>query len=97
MLGRHLQAVEQPVEDIGSLDHVPHEQEQRHGDQHVVGHDAEGPLDEQLEDVVAHRVVAEEHAQRDQCERDRETEKDREDEEAEHQHADLGIGHFDSP
>src|SRR6266496_3654510 len=97
MLGRDLQAVKQSIEDIRSLDHVAHEQEQRHRDQHVVRHDAEGALDEELEDVVAHRVVAEEHGERDQCEGDRKAQKDRDDEHAHHQDADLGIGHCFSP
>ena len=89
--GRELQRAEQPVEDVGALDDVAHEHEQRDRDQHVVRHHRVGALDEQVEDEIAHRPVAEEHAQRHQRERDRKSEHDEDDEQAEHDHAQLGI------
>ena len=89
--GRELQRTEQAVEDVGALDDVAHEDEQRNRDQHVVRHHRIGALDEQVEDEVAHREVAEEHAERHQRERDREAEHDENDEHPEHDHAQLGI------
>ena len=89
--GGELQRAEQPVEDVGALDDVAHEHEQRDRDQHVVRHHRIGALDEQVEDQVAHREVAEEHAERHQRERDREPEHDEDDEQGEHQHAEFGI------
>ena len=89
--GGKLQRAEQPVENVGALDDVAHEDEQRDRDQHVVRHHRIGALDEQIEHQIAHRVVAEEHAERHQRERDRESEHDEDDEQREHQHAELGI------
>ena len=89
--GGELQGAEQPVEDVGALDDVAHEDEQRDRDQHVVRHHRVGALDEQIENVVAHREVAEEHAERHQRERDRKTEHDEDDEQGEHQNAKFGI------
>ena len=48
---------EQPVDDVGALDDVAHEQEQRHGGQDVVGHDREGLVHEQVEDVVVEEAA----------------------------------------
>src|SRR6266511_1585822 len=48
-------------------------------------------MDEQVEDEISHRPVAEEHAERHQRERDRESEHDENDEHPEHDHAQLGI------
>ena len=44
---RKLDGAEQPVEDIGALDDIAHEDEQRHGDQDIVGHHRPGALDQQ--------------------------------------------------
>ena len=82
---------EQTIENIGALDDVAHEDEQRDRDQHVVRHHRIGALDEQLEDQIAHREVAEEHAERHQREGDGKAEHDEDDEQAEHDHAQLGI------
>src|SRR5262245_46637864 len=90
--GGKLQRTEQTVENVGALDEVAHEHEQRDRDQHVVRHHRVGALHQQLEDQVAHREVAEEDAKRHQGEGDGKAEHDEDDEQGEHQHAQLGIG-----
>ena len=52
-----VQRREQPVDDVGALDDVAHEQEQRHRGQHVVRHDRIGLVDEQVEDAVVEEPV----------------------------------------
>ena len=96
---RHLQRIKQPVENIRALDHVAHEQEQRHRGQHVVRHHVIGIGDEQVENARAHRVVAEEDAHRHEREGDREAQQNDDDEGGELDHPDFGIGehHRDSP
>ena len=74
--------MEQPVENVGALDDVAHEHEQRHRDQHLVGHDRVGALHEKVEDDVAHAEVAEAEPQRHQGEGDRKAQGDSEDEAA---------------
>ena len=105
VLHRELQRMEQPVEDVGALDHVAHEQKQRHRGQHVARRDLERLLHQQredavLEDLLSRRVVgvvAECHAHRHQRERDGKAQHDDEDEQPQHQHADLRIGHAQAP
>ena len=105
ILHRELQRMEQPVENVGALDHIAHEQEQRHRGQHVARRDLEGLLHQQredavLEDLLSRRVVgvvAERHAHRHQRERDGKAQHDDEDEQPQHQHADLRIGHAQAP
>jgi hypothetical protein len=97
----HLQAVEQPVQDVGPLDDVAHEQEQRDRDQHIVVHHAEGVLREEVEDAVVPEVltggevgvIAEADAHRHQREGDREAQEDDADEQAQHQQGNGGIAH----
>src|SRR4029078_1587980 len=48
-------------------------------------------LHQELEDEIAHREIAEEHAERHQRERNRKSEHDEDDEQGEHQHAKFGI------
>ena len=91
-----LDRAEQPVEDVGALDDVAHEDEERHGDQDVVGHHRPGALHEQRHHLFHVAVEGEEgeaHAHRHQREGDREAEHDEADEQNEHQHAELRIGH----
>ena len=101
--GRDVEAEKQPIDDVGALDHVPDEQEQRHRDQHVVDHHRIGLVDQQVEDPVIEDmvplvgrgvgVVAEEEGHGDQRETDGKTQQDGEDEEPQHHDGDLGIGH----
>jgi hypothetical protein len=44
---RQVQAAEQLVDQVGALDQVAHEDEQRDRDEHVVAHDLEGALHHQ--------------------------------------------------
>ncbi len=52
VLQRDLQAPEQVVEDVGALDQVAHQQEQRDRHQRVVVEHREGVLRQQVEDAV---------------------------------------------
>ena len=52
-----VQRREQPVDDVGALDDVAHEQEQRDRRQHVVRHDRIGLVDEQVEDAVVEEAA----------------------------------------
>ena len=45
-----LHAPKQLVHDPAALDQIPHEQEERDGDEDVVLHHEEGPLDHEIED-----------------------------------------------
>ena len=102
---RDIEAVEQPVDDVGPFDDVPHEQEQRHRDQHVAHHHRVGLVHEQVEDVVVQDVGAgavvgvetEADAHGDQSEGDGEAEQDGEQKHPQHQEGDLGIGHLGPP
>ena len=85
---RQLQAVKQAVEDVRSLDDVTHEQEQWNGHQHIIVHDAEGVLRQEIKDTTVEKVLArlivsvvpEADAHGHQRESDRETEQYDEDE-----------------
>ncbi len=46
---RKMQALEQFLDQVGALDQVTHEHEQRDRDQHVVGHDRVGTLNHEVE------------------------------------------------
>ena len=105
VLHRELQRMEQAIENVGALDQIAHEQEQRHRHQHVVRRHLERFLHQQrensiVEELLARRVVgveAEADAHRDQGEGDREAQHDDEDEQPQHQHADLRVSHGQAP
>ncbi len=103
--GRHLQRMEQPVDDVGALDDIAHEQEQRNGNQRVVLHHRIGVLVQKIENVVVEDVgngldpaliigvIAEADPHGEQGKGDREAQQHKEDEHAEHQNGDLWISH----
>ncbi len=91
-----LHRVEQPVEDVRPLDDVAHEDEERDGDEDIVGHHRIGALDHEGEDDVALGHVAEHHAERHQGEGDGEAEHDEDHEQDEHEHAQFGIADGDA-
>ncbi len=102
---RKLQAEEQAIENVRPLDDVAHEEEQGYRRQHVIVHDAEGVLRQQVEHPAVEEgligrvigVETEADAHGHQREGDREAEQDDEYERAQHQDGDLGIGHLASP
>ena len=51
-----MQRVVQIVDDLGALDHVAHEQEQRDGDKSVVLHYRIGVLVQQIENLVVEHI-----------------------------------------
>ncbi len=105
MTRRHLQAIEQPVDDVRALDDIAHEQEQGHRRQHVVGHDRIGLVGKQEEDLVVQELLprrvigieSEPEPHRHQRKEDRKAEQDRQDEDAQHEDCDLRVGHEASP
>jgi len=100
--GGEVQAAEQPIDELRALDQVPHEQEQRHRDEHVVRHHAVGALHHQVEHLgdrelridAAVGEPGEENAHAHQRERGREAEHDGDHDQREHQkpeHAEVGL------
>ena len=99
----HLQHSKEPVDQIGAFNDIAHEEEQRDGDENVIGHHGIGLIDKQIEDSVVKQarhpfcvvigVVAEEHRHAHQSEADRKSQKDGEHKQAQHHHGDFGIAH----
>ena len=96
--GGELDALEQPVDDVGPLDDVAHEDEERDADQDVVGHHPAGALHHEVEDPVVEQglrllvegVVPEEHPQPHQGEGGGEAQHDRHHDQGQHQQARRG-------
>ena len=75
----HLDGIEQAVGDAGLLEHGAHEDEQRHGGEHLRGRRLLDLLDALMQQAFeAERMQAEDHRQRQHGERDRKPGQDRE-------------------
>jgi hypothetical protein len=83
-----LHRAEQPLHQPGLLHHDAHENEQRHGCQRLLLNGAGEFLGHQEKHQIAATPVAENHAEKDQRERDRITEEDREQHGRDHDQAD---------
>ena len=111
--GRHSQRARQPrcrqvhafkelFNQVGALNEVAHEDEQRNGNQHVVGHHRVGALHHQVQRLLdrQRRVGAsvsdpcEQHAHAHQGERSGETQHDGHHHQCQHQQAQVAIGHL---
>ena len=92
---RNLKRAEQSVEHIRPLDDVAHEDEERDRDQHIIRHHRIGALDDECEDRIPHRGIAEEDAKRHQGEGDGKAQHDEDDEQDEHEHAEFRVGERD--
>ena len=99
VLHGELHRAKQLVDDVGALDDVAHEDEERNRDQHVVRHHAPGPLHHEVEDRVlenrlaglVERIEAEDHAQSHQRKGGGKAEHDRHHDEPQHQETDVAV------
>jgi hypothetical protein len=92
---QHAIAVKHPVHDPGALHHIPHKHEQRDRDQHVVRHDSEGALHQQVKHMPLQAGEAEQDAQRHEREGGGKTEENGQHHDAEHDNAENRFAHHD--
>jgi hypothetical protein len=54
--GSDVEAEKEPLNDIGPLDDIAHEEKERHRHKHIIDHDRVGLVDEQVENSVLQRM-----------------------------------------
>ena len=100
--GRQVEALEEPADQVGPFDEIPHEDEQGDRYQYVVVHDRIGALHRQLERmgqrgrrvraVIVHEAEHRAHAHQRECRG--KAEHDRDDDHRQHQEAQMAVGHL---
>ncbi len=94
--GQHdLERPEQPLHEAGLLDDIAHEDEQRHGGQGLLLHQADRLEEGEVEDDGAQPEIADDEGQEEEREADREADEDHPDHDDQHGQAeDLVAGHI---